>query len=700
MTEPRQRPWLSLAARLAGRAEGELPVVRPRAAARLGGRLWSGVSASLPVCLGAGLCLSLAGCQSWLAGRSVFERDPVVEVVAATTADSPASTSPTSATTRRAQEATGAGELLMDQVSGSREPHRLLAGSPPVFRDCQMEELREVAIKNIAIIRDRQSFLGGGNTLLNNPDQVASEFDPSIQETGGPSGGRGEPQAQADYDPFFSARTLWGKNELVQNNRFLSGGLAPGAILGESSAAFTARVDQLLSSGGLVSVGQDWNYNRNNMPARLYPSYYAGRLFGEFRQPLLAGAGSDFTEVAGPLVRNVAGNTVNQGVAIARLNTEMSMYDFESRVQALLKNVEDAWWDLALAYAAYDAEVESRDAALRTWEKVKGRFENGLEGIGAADEAQARESYYERCSLADDALTTVYEREAQLRRLVGLNVSDGRLIRPIERLESSEAAPDWHQALASALTQRMELRRQKANLRGLAAQCGAAESLTRPRLDFISGYQLNGFGDDLFDTGASNPPYPSAYADQFANQQTGWNLGFEFSMPIGFRAAEGRRQNLELRMAKATAALAAQELEISHELAHAFQQVDRALAVSQSNGARRDAARQRVEALEAEHNAGRITPDLLLRAQASLFQAEVAFNRSFCEYRKALAELAYRSGVMLDRAGVTLAEAPPDPEAHARVWQASLKRVQSGQVGEKFPVSSLTQPVGHEETAD
>jgi len=659
--------------------------------------------------LALGLCQVFTGCQSWLSGQAPWEREGSPRTqVARREADSPphGPANPDDErgavkveSTGRAQGASGSEELLIDQVSGSREPHRLLAGTPPEFRDCELGELREVAIKNIAIIRDRQSFLSGGNTLLTNPDLVASDLDPAIQELGGPQGGRGEPQAEADYDPFLTARTLWGKNELVQNNRFLSGGLAPGAILGESSAAFTARLDQLLTSGGLVSVGQDWNYNRNNMPARLYPSYYAGRLFGEFRQPLLAGAGADFTSVAGPLVRNVAGNTVNQGVVIARLNTEISLYDFENRVQALMKNVEDAWWDLSLAYAAYDAEVESREAARRTWEKVRGRFENGLEGIGAADEAQARESYYERCSLADDALTAVYERETQLRRLVGLNVSDGRLIRPAEPLPTSEAAPDWHQALACALTQRMELRKQKANLRGLAAQCGAAESLTRPRLDFISGYQLNGFGDDLFDTGASNPPYPSAYADQFANQQTGWNLGFEFSMPIGFRAAEGRRQNLELRLAKATAALAAQEVEISHELAHAFQQVDRALAVSQSNAARRDAARQRVEALEAEHNAGRITPDLLLRAQASLFQAEVAYSRSFCEYRKALADLAFRSGTMLDRAGVSLAESAHDPEAHARVLRASLERVRAGRVGEQLPVQDLTQTVGHERPA-
>lgn len=574
----------------------------------------------------------------------------------------------------RNQSETPNDSFRFDELTAS-PPHRINSSTPPEFWDCDLIDIQELVLKNVAIIRDRNQFLSPGNPLLSNPDAVASGFDPAIQELGGPNGGNGVDQAQADFDPFFVTRTLWGHNELLQNNRFLSGGLQPGMVLGEHSAAFTARVEKTLSTGGVFSVGQDWDYNQNNVPARLYPSVYTGRLFAEYRQPLLAGAWSDFTSVAGPLWRNPSGDSLNQGVVIARINTEMSMYDFENRVQAMLKGLEETWWDLALAYATYEAEIAARDNAHTTWQKVQNRFENGLEGVGAADEAQARENYYERCALTDDALSNVYLRESQLRRLVGLNVNDGRLIRPRTDLETHEKTPDWNQALAEALTQRVELRRQKANLRSLAAQHGAAHNLTRPRLDFISGYQLNGFGDDLIDTGASNDPYPDAYSNQFSNQQTGWNLGFEFSMPIGFRAPLARKQNLELRLAKANAALAAQELEITHELAQSFLQADRWMAVTQSNVSRREAARQRTEALEAEYNAGRITADPLLRAQASLTSAEVNVRRSFAEYRKALTDLAYRRGAILDRHNVVLEESRRDPKAYAANLQKNLNRV-------------------------
>jgi len=361
-------------------------------------------------------------------------------------------------------------------------------------------------------------------------------------------------------------------------------------------------------------------------------------------------------------------------VSIARLNTRISVLEFEGRVQALLRSVEEAWWDLALAYRAYDSECTARDMAWQLWQQVKGRLEAGLEGAGAADEAQARENFHERSTLADDALATLYQREAQLRRLVGLPVNDGGLIRPLEELETPGVSLDWHQLLAEALTNRVELRRQQSLIQGLCAQLRAAGNLAKPRLDFVSGYQLNGFGDDLLgDSG--EPPYPSAYETLFDNRQTGWNLGFEFSMPLGFRASRATVRNLEIRLAKARAVLSAQELEISHELAHAFQQLDRWEAALRGHTLRLEAARQRAAAYEADYRAGRAHLDLLLRATVSQTQAELALQRAQAELRKAMAEINFRSGRLLARHNITLAEGIWQPRAHAAALERNLKRV-------------------------
>jgi hypothetical protein len=147
-------------------------------------------------------------------------------------------------------------------------------------------------------------------------------------------------------------------------------------------------------------------------------------------------------------------------------------------------------------------------------------------------------------------------------------------------------------------------------------------------------------------------------------------------MPLGVRAALSQLRSLELRVAKAKAVLAAQELEISHELAHAYQQVDRWISGSELQGARQDAAQQRVEAVEADYRAGRTTVDLLVRSQASLIESALAYQKSLVEYRKALVELNYRSGRILSMHNISLAEAVWDPDAYAATLERNLMRVQ------------------------
>jgi outer membrane protein TolC len=586
------------------------------------------------------------------------------------------------------------GRMVSDapDLLAAGEPHRVLRAGNEEYWDAPLADILQFALANVAVIRDRGQFLSPSNPLLAAPETVPSGFDPALQEFGGPFGGRGVEAALADFDASFAAAMLWGRDERIQNNRFLSGGLAPGDTLGQQSAAFNARLDQPLPTGGLISVGHFWDYSLNNMMFRLYPSVYVGTLRTEFRQPLWAGAGYDFTEIAGPVWRLPQGAQVNQGVSIARLNTKVSVLEFEARVLALLRNVEEAWWDLALAYRAYASEAAARDMAEELWRQVQGRAAAGLEGTGAADEAQARENYLERCTLADEALATLYQREAQLRRLVGLPVNDGALIRPADELEVDAAAIDWHQLLAEALTSRVELRRQQSLIQGLCAQLRAAGKLAQPRLDFVSGYQLNGFGDDLIgDFG--EPPFPNAYETLFDNRQTGWNLGFEFSMPLGFRASRATVRNLEIRLAKARAVLSAQELEISHELAHAIQQRDRWLAALRGGQLRLDAARQRVAAHEADYRAGRASVDLLLRAAVSQTQAELAVHRALAEYRKTLAEINFRAGRLLAQHNITLAEGVWQPNAYAAALKHNLERVrQPGSAAPPLPVGSHLPP--------
>jgi hypothetical protein len=210
--------------------------------------------------------------------------------------------------------------------------------------------------------------------------------------------------------------------------------------------------------------------------------------------------------------------------------------------------------------------------------------------------------------------------------------------------------------------------------------------LTRPRLDFVSNYQVNMFGDTLLsqrddDVEMTDQGLNSAYETLTQGDQTGWNLGFEFSMPLGFRTARSQVRNLELQLSKARTLLGAQELEVSHELARAFQELDRAYQTAQTNFNRRRAAELRVKAeqnkvdLGLGDQQGQNNVDLLLRAQISLAQAEVAYYSSLVAYNQAVTAIHYRKGSLLEFNNVQLAEGGWDPQAYIlalrRAWSRS-----------------------------
>jgi len=546
-------------------------------------------------------------------------------------------------------------------------------------RDMSLMEAIHTALANNRIIRTANGFLVG-SSVYGNP---ASIYDPAIQESGILFGNRGVEAALSDFDTTFSTSMLWGRSETVQNNIFFGGGLTPGSTLQQDTGTFRSALSKRFADGGSFLVGHDWDYRGALVPGQLFPSVYTGNLRAEYRRPLWAAAGTEYTRIAGPTNPNFGAITgVSQGVVIARINSDISIADFEANVRNLVSDVQNAYWDLYLQYRQYDTAVVARNSAKATWERLENiRKGGGLEGFALQDEAQARDQYYARLAQTNETLNALYSAEIRLRRLLGLPVNDGHVIRPSDEPTMGKRILDWEVSLAEALTQRVELRRQKWSIKSLELQLKAAKSLTNPRLDFVSSGQVNGFGDRLFgendnDVAGTAQGLDSAYETLTQGNQTGWTLGFEFSMPLGFRSARAQVRNIELRLLKERQKLAAQELEVSHELAVAFQNVAVNYANMKANYERIQAARERLRIFEQLKKVGglqNVTADIVLRAQNDLAQAESAFYLSRVNYDKAVSEVEYRKGSLLEYHGVYLAEDEWTPKA----YQQALRRARA-----------------------
>ena len=546
-----------------------------------------------------------------------------------------------------------------------------------------LSESIQLAIQNNRIVRARSSS-SAPSAILSAGDNSRSTYDPAIQESGVLFGGRGIAAALSAFDAQLNSSMIWGRSEVPQNNAFFGGGVGGGTALVTETGAFNSTLSKQFGYGGNFTLGHTVNYSGNNIPAgaQLFRSAYTGNASAQYTQPLLAGAGAEFTRIAGPISQSFGGlSGVNQGVVIARINHDITLADFEASVLTMLKDVEDLYWELYLSYRQYDTAVTARNSALQSWREAHRILEaGGKPGFKPSDEAQARDFYFQTRAATEAALSNVYSAEIVFRRILGLPVNDGRMIRPSDEPTTAGFRPSWEVSLTEALTQRVELRRQKWNVKSLELQLTAAKSLTRPSLNFVSGYQINGLGNDLFGNtlpSTASPAqnaFPNLYNSITGGQYTGWNLGFTFQMPLGFRAAHAQVRNLELRLAKARDILQAQEVDISHEVAQDFQNIAVQYTTAQSNFNRLGAAQQRVQLFRAEVEAGTKTFDVLLRALTSQAEAEVAYFRSLTEYNKAIVALHYHKGTLLPYDDVWLGESDWTPEAYCDALRQAWAR--------------------------
>ena len=497
----------------------------------------------------------------------------------------------------------------------SRWPRRIRGRSPrqarPITGIFRSRKRFRLALANSRVLRD----LGGA--VVRSPATTRTTIDPAIVET---DPRFGIEAALSEFDAQFLTSTFWEKNDRAFNNEFFGGGTT---IVQQDVGVFQAAITKRAATGSRFTIRHNVDYDANNSPGNLFDSAWNTNVEMEIRHPVLQGGGVQFNRIAGP--NNLPG--VYNGVLIARLNTDVALTDFEIAVRDLVSNVENAYWDLYFGYRVLDARIQARDAALETWRRIYALYEVDRRGGEAEKEAQAREQYFRFQQDVQNAMsgepyqqtrnwnglpsgafrTTggVLMAERRLRLLMGMAPSDGRLLRPTDEPVLAQIDFDWNQITAEATTRRVELRRQKWQIRRRELELIASKNFLLPRLDGVGRYRWRGFGDDLFPI--NEPPLPrfdNAYEDLTSGDFQEWQLGFELSVPIGFRLAHVAVRNAELQLARERAILRDQQREIMHEAADAIAEMDRAYAVLQTSYNRLIASQDQLKALLAKEETG------------------------------------------------------------------------------------------------
>ena len=224
----------------------------------------------------------------------------------------------------------------------------------------------------------------------------------------------------------------------------------------------------------------------------------------------------------------------------------------------------------------------------------------------------------------------------------------------------------------------MEIRRQKWEIKRRELELIAARNFLLPRLDAVGRYRWLGLGDELIDSAGGNSSLRQQDSSAFGVLTSGefqeWQLGLQLNVPIGFRRELSGIRHQELLLARDRAILQDLELEISHQLGDAIRDVDLNYGLTQTNFNQRVAAEAEVVAVNASYQANIVTLDLLLDAQRRRAEAESAYYRSLVDYNKAIMNVHYRKGSLLEYDGVYLAEGPWPAKAYFDALRQARKR--------------------------
>lgn len=531
-----------------------------------------------------------------------------------------------------------------------------------------LQEAIRNALLNSKVLRQLGGqVLTAPETITRSPDAVVTVYDPALAES---HPQYGPEAALAAFDAQLASSVFWSKGDQPQNYRIVAGPLGQAflPVRQTDAGSFMIELSKTNATGGTTAIRQHVDYEWNNSGLRRWPSDWYVDLEAEIRQPLLQGAGVQFNRIAGP----GAQPGVYNGIILARINTDIRLTEFEAAVRNLVMDVERTYWELWLAYHELETAKQARDAMLETWMATKTKLELGARGGTRAAESQVREQYFLYQSLVQEALNKVYTVENNLRYLMGLSATDGRVFRPSDEPTMAKVTFPWQEVYQEALVRSVELRRLRWRVKQREMELIAAKNFLLPRLDAVARYRWLGLGDDLISTKRYDESNITAYQSLTEGRFQEWAVGLELEIPIGFRRELAAVRNAQLNLAKQRALLQEAELEVSHQIAQAIRDLEGSYELMRTAYSRLQAAKHNADTFETIVELGAETEEtrgagaifLRLESLRRLAEAKNNFYRALVTYNQAIAFVHYRKGSLLEYNGVYLAEGPWPAKAY------------------------------------
>jgi outer membrane protein len=447
--------------------------------------------------------------------------------------------------------------------------------------------------------------------LENNLSLTVERLNPPIRRTF-------EVQERAVFDPILAGELAYSREKVQQE-----GSLSPANPDTTSTTDFDLGASQFFPTGTTASV----DLSTVRAWSDQYSDRYRSRIGVSITQALLRGIGLDV-------------NLAN--IRQARMNTGISQYELRGFSEALVAQVEETYWDYALAQRQIQIFQESLKLAEQQIRETEEIIKVGRMAETEIVAAQA-ELALRRQDLID-ARSTMAATRLRLLRLLNPPYSDfwNRDILLLNQPAVPEVKLDKVDShVEVALRMRPDLNQAKLDVQIGDLEIVKTKNGLLPKMDLFITLGKTGYADSF---GSSVRDIDEDGYDFFA--------GIRFEYPPGNRDARARHERALLIRDQAEEAVDNLAQLVELDVRSTYIEMNRAKEQIYATTATRQFQEEKLRVETEKFRVGRSTSFLVAQAQRDLVSSQISEIQAVVNYLKSLVELHRLEGSLLERRGI------------------------------------------------
>jgi len=376
--------------------------------------------------------------------------------------------------------------------------------------------------------------------------------------------------------------------------------------------------------GGAFSATFSSGRTGNNVVTNTHnPSFTAATNFN-YTQPLLMG-------------RTIDSN--RNAIRVQEITRQITDITLLAAIENTKANVRTAYWALRQAIEAIEINNRALILANQLLENDKVQLQIGT--MAGIDLAQPEVAVASSMQQLVNAKITWQQAELALKRLLVNGKDDDlyrRTINPTEQaLLGAEPTVNIDGAVQSALANRTDIQTAKKGIDSSVLSLEVTKNQVMPSLNLSAGYTMNGQGGPSLQQGVLTPGgYFNALSALTSNP--GWNVGLNFSYPLGLSSARASLSSAQLQLDQSKAQLKVTELTVATDVTQAGLNVQNSYQSYLAAKAASDAQQTATDAEQTKLNVGVSNSYNVVQQQNALTAARLTELRALITYINAVAD--------------------------------------------------------------